>query len=86
MHVGTLSLFTNSNGGIIDDCIITRTGVTSFYIVSNASRAKVDLQHLKVRLRIIGASRSAPHTNHVYEKITLPMYVCIYLCSDASFT
>ena len=45
---GTLSLFTNSRGGIIDDCIITRTGESSFYIVSNASRAEIDLKHLQV--------------------------------------
>ena len=24
------------------------------------------------------ASRSEPHTNHSYEKIALPMYVCMY--------
>lgn len=46
--VGTLTLLTNNNGGIIDDCIITRTGASSFYIVSNAGRADVDLQHLQV--------------------------------------
>ena len=48
MFVGTLSLFTNRHGGIIDDCIITRTGASSFFIVSNASRAEVDLNHLQV--------------------------------------
>ena len=30
---------------------------------------------------IIGASRSEPHTNHSYEKIAVPMYVCINLCA-----
>ena len=45
---GTLSLLTNNSGGIIDDCIITRIGTTSFYIVSNAGRAEVDLHHLQV--------------------------------------
>ena len=32
--------------------------------------------------RVIGASRSEPHTNQYYEKITVRMYVCIYVCSD----
>ena len=48
MFVGTLSLLTNKHGGIIDDCIITRTGTSSFFIVSNAGRAEVDLNHLQV--------------------------------------
>ena len=30
--------------------------------------------------KIIGASRSEPHTNHSYEKIAVPMYVCMYVC------
>ena len=33
---------------------------------------------------IIRASLSEPHTIHSYEKITVLMYVCIYLCSDTS--
>ena len=48
MFVGTLSLFTNRHGGIIDDCIVTRTGTSSFFIVSNADRADVDLNHMQV--------------------------------------
>ena len=31
---------------------------------------------------IIGASRSEPHTNQLYEKIAVLMYVCMYACSD----
>ena len=44
----TLSMFTTSSGGIIDDCIITRAGETSFFVVSNAGRADVDLNHIQV--------------------------------------
>ena len=29
---------------------------------------------------IVGASRSEPHTNHVYKKVAVPMYVCMYVC------
>ena len=45
---GCLSVFTTINGGIIDDCIVTRTGQDSFYIVANAGRADVDLNHIRV--------------------------------------
>ncbi len=41
-------MFTTSNGGIIDDCIVTRIGESSFYIVANAGRADVDLKHIQV--------------------------------------
>ena len=44
----SLSVLTNANGGIIDDCIVTRTGAESFYIVSNAGCAEKDLSHLRV--------------------------------------
>ena len=43
-------MFTTYNGGIIDDCIVTRTGENNFYVVSNAGRADVDLHHMKVLL------------------------------------
>ena len=41
-------MITNANGGIIDDCIVTRTGPDSFFIVANAGCAEKDLAHLKV--------------------------------------
>ncbi len=43
-------MFTNAKGGIIDDCIVTRTGQESFYIVANAGRADVDLNHIGVSI------------------------------------
>jgi aminomethyltransferase len=48
----TLSMFTTENGGIIDDCIVTRMSEDSFYVVSNAGRADVDLEHMKVQLKM----------------------------------
>ena len=44
----TLSMFTNARGGIIDDCIVTRDGPDSFYIVANASRKNEVIQQLQV--------------------------------------
>ncbi|KAI5706329.1 hypothetical protein M8J75_007038 [Diaphorina citri] len=40
---GTLSLFTNEQGGIQDDLIVTKTLEDSLFLVSNASRRKVDM-------------------------------------------
>lgn len=45
---GCLSVFTNEVGGIIDDCIITKTGPLSYHVVSNAGCADKDIQHLNV--------------------------------------
>ena len=36
--------------------------------------------------RLIGASLSEPHTNQHYEKTTVLMYVCMYICRDTSST
>lgn len=48
ISAASLSVITNSAGGIIDDCIITRTGQQSFFIVSNAGRIKEDLEQMNV--------------------------------------
>lgn len=37
-----LTVFTNANGGILDDLIITRDGDDKFFIVSNAGRRNED--------------------------------------------
>ncbi|GAA5821010.1 hypothetical protein JCM3770_004469 [Rhodotorula araucariae] len=39
----TLSVLLNDEGGILDDCMITRWGQESFYLVTNAGRADVDI-------------------------------------------
>jgi aminomethyltransferase len=44
---GTLSVFTNAQGGIIDDLIINKTSLGYLYVVSNAGCAEKDLHHLK---------------------------------------
>ena len=41
-------MYTNEAGGIIDDCIITKAGRQSYYVVSNAGCADKDIQHLNV--------------------------------------
>lgn len=46
----TLSLFTNPNGGIIDDTVINKQSEDSFYVVSNAGCAEKDLKHIKSHL------------------------------------
>ncbi|XP_069796014.1 aminomethyltransferase, mitochondrial isoform X1 [Narcine bancroftii] len=47
---GTLSLFTNDKGGIMDDLIVTRTSDGHLYIVSNAGCADKDSAHMKEQL------------------------------------
>uniref|UniRef100_H3CHM0 Aminomethyltransferase n=1 Tax=Tetraodon nigroviridis TaxID=99883 RepID=H3CHM0_TETNG len=47
---GTLTLFTNERGGIIDDLIVTKTDQGYLYVVSNAGCADKDSAHLKARL------------------------------------
>ncbi|XP_057321702.1 aminomethyltransferase, mitochondrial [Microplitis mediator] len=39
----TLTVFTNDNGGILDDLIITKDGDDRFYVVSNAGRRDADI-------------------------------------------
>ncbi len=46
---GTLSLFTNEQGGIIDDTIIMQQQ-DSLYVVSNAACADKDLAHIRKHL------------------------------------
>lgn len=45
---GTLTLFTNESGGIIDDLIVTKTDEDYLYIVSNAGCSDKDLAHMQV--------------------------------------
>ncbi|XP_004554073.1 aminomethyltransferase, mitochondrial [Maylandia zebra] len=47
---GTLTLFTNEKGGIIDDLIVTKTDQGYLYVVSNAGCADKDSVHMKARL------------------------------------
>lgn len=47
---GTLTLFTNERGGIVDDLIVNKTSLGHLYIVSNAGRADTDLAHMTERL------------------------------------
>lgn len=43
----TLTVFTNENGGILDDLIITKCLDDQLYVVSNAARKQHDMQHLQ---------------------------------------
>ncbi|KAL7884764.1 hypothetical protein AOLI_G00075340 [Acnodon oligacanthus] len=48
---GTLSLFTNTKGGIMDDLIVTKTDKEYLYMVSNAGCADKDSAHLQAKLQ-----------------------------------
>lgn len=45
-----MSLFTNEQGGIIDDSVITKVSDEDLYLVVNAGRRDVDLAHLNAQL------------------------------------
>lgn len=53
---GTLSLFTNDQGGIIDDLICSKTDLGYLYVVSNAGCKEKDLAHMKERLAAFKAA------------------------------
>ncbi|KAH9510171.1 hypothetical protein Btru_043647 [Bulinus truncatus] len=46
---GSLTVFTNDNGGIIDDLIVSNTSEGYLYVVSNAGCADKDLAHMKAK-------------------------------------
>ncbi|XP_066452932.1 aminomethyltransferase, mitochondrial isoform X2 [Eleutherodactylus coqui] len=48
---GSLSLFTNDHGGIIDDLIVTNTSDNYLYVVSNAGCAEKDSAHMQDKLK-----------------------------------
>ncbi|KDE02592.1 glycine cleavage system T protein, variant [Microbotryum lychnidis-dioicae p1A1 Lamole] len=47
----TLSVLLNPEGGIIDDCMVTRWGENSFYLVTNAGRADRDMTWIESNLK-----------------------------------
>jgi aminomethyltransferase len=47
---GSLSLLMNKNGGIKDDCIITKVSDDHFYIVLNAGCKTKDISHMRNEL------------------------------------
>lgn len=47
---GTLSVFTNERGGIIDDTVVTRVADDEIYLVVNAGCREKDLAHLNKHL------------------------------------
>lgn len=49
-NTGTLSLFTNDQGGIIDDLICSKTDLGYLYVVSNAGCKEKDLAHMREQL------------------------------------
>ncbi|KAJ3050701.1 hypothetical protein HK097_008307 [Rhizophlyctis rosea] len=47
----TLSVFTNTSGGIIDDTVINKQSDSNLYVVSNAGCAEKDLKHIREQLK-----------------------------------
>ena len=58
-HHSTLSTLLDSNGGIVDDTVITRLGRDSFYFVTNAGCREGDLKFLNEQLQSFLQSQDA---------------------------
>ncbi|EGW30446.1 uncharacterized protein SPAPADRAFT_63281 [Spathaspora passalidarum NRRL Y-27907] len=56
MNESSLSVLLNENGGIIDDCIITKHGEDSFYMVTNAGCRAKDVEFIKKEAEAFGSS------------------------------
>jgi aminomethyltransferase len=59
-HTSTLSCLLQSEGGIVDDTVITRLGRDSFYFVTNAGRRQEDLTFIQDQMDAFLASKSKP--------------------------
>jgi len=68
---GTLTLFTNEQGGIIDDLIVTNTDKGHLYVVSNAACADKDLEHIQSKLQEFRTKHSADVAIEVLEDYSL---------------
>uniref|UniRef100_A0A8C9TA90 Aminomethyltransferase n=1 Tax=Scleropages formosus TaxID=113540 RepID=A0A8C9TA90_SCLFO len=53
---GTLSLFTNEKGGIMDDLIVTKASQGYLYVVSNAGCADKDSAHMMAKVKELKAT------------------------------
>ena len=53
---GSLSVFTNEKGGIIDDTVVTKVSPTEVYLVVNAGCAEKDLAHIGKHLAVAQAA------------------------------
>uniref|UniRef100_A0A7M4FCZ4 Aminomethyltransferase n=1 Tax=Crocodylus porosus TaxID=8502 RepID=A0A7M4FCZ4_CROPO len=69
---GTLSLFTNEKGGIIDDLIVTSTSEQHLYVVSNAGCSDKDLALMQTRAQELRAAGSDVHLE-VWENALLAL-------------
>lgn len=66
---GTLSLFTNDKGGIIDDLIVTKTDQGYLYVVSNAGCADKDSAHMEAKLQEFKAAGHAVDLEYLEESL-----------------
>ncbi|KAG0151894.1 hypothetical protein CROQUDRAFT_403176 [Cronartium quercuum f. sp. fusiforme G11] len=54
-YTSTLSVMLNADGGIIDDCMLTRWAEQDYYLVTNAARRKRDLAWIQQHLQSFDA-------------------------------
>eukprot|EP00249_Psilotum_nudum_P017502 c26354_g1_i3 orf=557-1810(+) len=67
---GTLSVFTNEKGGIIDDTVVTKVKDDHIYLVINAGCREKDLEHIESHLKSFKASGGGVNW-HVHDERSL---------------
>ncbi|UYV65659.1 AMT [Cordylochernes scorpioides] len=70
---GTLTLFTNNRGGIMDDLIVTRTTEDHLYVVSNAGCREKDLHHLMTGAEKFRAQGNDVHVEQVEDRALIAL-------------
>ncbi|KAI8450702.1 hypothetical protein BY996DRAFT_6432387 [Phakopsora pachyrhizi] len=70
-YQSTLSVILNEQGGIIDDCILTRWSEDQFYLVTNAARRQRDLGWIDSTIRSLGLTKGNTGTAGSVEFETL---------------
>ncbi|RWS03370.1 hypothetical protein B4U79_12866 [Dinothrombium tinctorium] len=68
---GTLTLFTNNNGGIIDDLIVTKTSDNFLYVVSNAGCREKDVDLMRTQLKALKSKGKDVSIEHLSESHSL---------------
>lgn len=84
----SLTLYTNEQGGILDDLIVTKTDQGYLYVVSNAGRATQDLAHLQSHLEKAKRDGLDVHLEVLDNQALLALQVTSDMpagCSDLDF-
>ena len=80
----SLSVFTNSKGGIIDDLIITKMDESNLYIVSNAGCRHKDIPLMKEKVQMM--QRSVVQFHYTYSIRVIVVFSSCLIIPFLNFT